>query len=51
MNICSLNVSSKMCAKFAPACITLIAAERINHFAIARPYNEANTVGFDQSGT
>ena len=28
-----------------------IAAERKNHLAIARPSNEANTVGFDESGT
>jgi hypothetical protein len=27
------------------------AAERKNHLAIARPFNEANTVGFDESGT
>ena len=29
----------------------LSAAKRKNHRAIARPYNKANTVGIDQSGT
>ena len=28
-----------------------IAVERKNHLAIARPYNEANTVEIDESGT
>ena len=62
MNICCLNVSSKMCVKFATATLEQypriqrlvsprIATEHKNHLAIARPYNEANTVEFDQGGT
>ena len=31
MNICCLNVSSKMCVKFAPACITHRALQRISN--------------------
>ena len=32
MNICCLNVSSKMCVNFAPACITQRALQRLkNH--------------------
>ena len=49
-----------MCVKFAPyprshrlvsSLSPRIAAKRKNHLAIALPYNEANTVGFDESGT
>ena len=34
-----------------PCASLLIAAERKNHLALARAYNEANTVGIDESGT
>ena len=68
MNICCLNVSSKICSRLHyahGATATLetyprshrlgsslsprIAAECKNPLAISRPYNEANTVGFDES--
>ena len=31
MNICRLNVSSKMCVNFAPACITHRALQRLKY--------------------
>ena len=31
MNICRLNVSSKMCVNFAPACITHRALQRLKN--------------------
>ena len=31
MNICCLNVSSKMCVNFAPACITHRALQRLKN--------------------